>query len=150
MGSDHRFEEYEEIHIRDLSARCIIGFNEEERVHPQDVLIQLIIYADLTTACRTDRVEDTVDYKRIKKAVLALVESSSCYLLEHLTEQVAQCCLTDPRICKVVAEVSKPGALRYARDVAIRVTRSNPAHRPGQRAADQSDDPPLPAPRQPG
>ena len=121
---------YEQIHIRDLATRCIIGFNEEERTHPQDVLIQLVIHADLSTACRTDRVQDTVDYKRIKKAVLALVESSSCLLLEHLTEQVAQCCLTDPRIYKVEAEVSKPGALRYAKDVAIRVTRYNPDHEP--------------------
>jgi len=115
------------IHIRDLSLRCIVGVYPEEREAEQDVVINITLYADLAAACRSDRLEDTVDYKTIKKKVIAEVESSQCQLLEHLTERVAAICLTAPKVQRVKVAIDKPGALRFARTVAVEIERENTA-----------------------
>ena len=61
------------IHIRDLALRCIVGVYPEERREKQDVTVNITLHADLRRACKSDRLDDTVDYKRIKKGVVALV-----------------------------------------------------------------------------
>ena len=113
----------DKIHIRDLHLRCIIGTFEEERRAKQDVVINITLYADLKPAGRSDRLEDTVDYKALKKRVIALVEDSSCRLLEHLAERIAEVCLSEAHIRRVSVTADKPGALRFARSVAVEIVR---------------------------
>ncbi len=110
--------------ISDLAARCIIGVNEEERREKQDVLINISLYADLTAACKSDRFEDTVDYRSLKKRILSMVENSHHYLIEALAESVARICLSDPKVVEVTVRVEKPSALRFARTVGVEITRS--------------------------
>lgn len=112
------------IHIRDLLVRCILGIYDEERREKQDVIINLTLHADLHEACASDRIEDTANYKDIKKAILAMVQNSQYYLVERLAEHVAQLALDAPRIARVDVTVEKPGALRFARSVAIEITRT--------------------------
>ena len=111
------------IYIRDLLVRCIIGINPDERKNKQDVLINLTLHADLRKACMSDRIEDTVDYKKIKKQVVASVEVSSYYLVERMAESIAEICLSDIRVNRVDVLVEKPGALRFARSVGVEITR---------------------------
>lgn len=114
----------ERIHIRDLLLRCIVGIYPEERREPQDVVINITLHADLRAACRSDRIEDTVDYKAVKKTVMAEVEGSRYYLLERLAERVAEIALEQPGVESVDVTVDKPGALRFARSVAVSLTRT--------------------------
>lgn len=111
------------IRIQDLLTRCIVGIYPEERREKQDVIINITLFADLSRAGRTDRIEDTVDYKSVKKAVLAHVEQSTCFLLEKLAEDIAAICLAAPNVLRVTVSVDKPGALRFARSVAVEITR---------------------------
>ncbi len=111
------------IHIRDLQLRCIVGLYEEERRAKQDVVIAITLYADYRRACSTDCIEDTVDYKAIKKRVVELVETSRFYLIERLAQAVADACFESPRVQRVEVTVDKPGALRYARSVAVEIAR---------------------------
>jgi len=117
-------ELHDKIHIRDLHARCIVGIYPDEREKPQEVLINLTLHVDLRRAGITDAIEDTVDYKEIKNQVLGLVEASSFYLVERLAEKIADCCLKAPGIKGVTVCVDKPGALRFARSVAVEITRT--------------------------
>jgi len=119
-------ENCDKIHIRDLHLRCIVGIYQEERREKQDIVINITLYVDLRAAGRSDRMEDTVDYKQIKKRIIALVEGSSCFLLERLAERIAGICLQDPRVRRAVVTVDKPGALRFARSVAVEITRDRP------------------------
>lgn len=112
------------IHIRDLRLRCIIGVFPEERREKQDIIINLTMEADLRRAGRTDRLADTVDYKAIKKEILRLVEGSGYLLIEALAEAIAAICLRDRRVRKVTVSVDKPGALRFARSVAVEIVRT--------------------------
>jgi len=109
--------------ISDLSVRCIIGVNDDERREKQDVLINLAISADLSKAGRSDRFEDTVDYRAIKKEILQMVESSNYHLVEALAEAIADLCLKYPGVLDVQVRVEKPTALRFARNVGVEITR---------------------------
>jgi len=114
----------DKIHIRDLHARCLIGINPDEREKEQDVVINLTLFADLRTACKSDRIEDTVNYRAIKKEVLAMTEASSYYLVERLADEIAGICLRSELVQRVRVTVEKPGALRFAKTVAVEIERT--------------------------
>jgi FolB domain-containing protein len=111
------------IHIRDLALRCILGVYPHERREKQEVLINITMYADLSDACATDRIDSTVDYRTVKKQVIEMVESSSFQLVERLSGEIASVCLRDERVRRVRVVVDKPGALRFARSAAIEIVR---------------------------
>jgi FolB domain-containing protein len=113
----------DKIIIKDLSTRCIIGVNEDERREKQDILIQIILWADLGRAARSDRFEDTVDYRAVKKKVLAMVEDSACFLVEALAERIAGICLESAGVEIAQVTVEKPSALRFARSVGVEIVR---------------------------
>jgi D-erythro-7,8-dihydroneopterin triphosphate epimerase len=119
MNMPHR----DQIHIRNLRLRCIIGIFPEERSIRQDIILNITLFADLRTAGRSDALEDTVDYKALKREVMAMVESSQFFLIERLAEAVAQICLQYRRVDAVRVTVDKPGALRYADSVAVEIFR---------------------------
>ncbi|QBG46501.1 dihydroneopterin aldolase [Verrucomicrobia bacterium S94] len=113
----------DKIFIRDLALRCIIGIYPEERREKQDVVINVEMHADLRSAGRSDNIEETVDYKAIKKAILALVEGSSFQLIESLAEHVAEIALANKMVKRVIVTIDKPGALRFARASAVEISR---------------------------
>lgn len=115
---------WDQIHIRELKFRCLIGTLPEERMEKQDVIVNVTLWADLRAACRSDRIEDTVDYKAVKKEILAMGEQSRFHLIETLAQQIADLCLANERIRQVRVCVEKPAALRFARTVAVEIVRT--------------------------
>ena len=115
--------------VRDLAARAIIGDNPGERRARQDVLLQLRLGYDGGKAAKSDKLADALDYRALKKRVIDLVEASRFHLLEALAEAVADSCLEDARVKEVTVTVDKPGALRFARSVAIEITRKRAGRR---------------------
>jgi len=109
--------------VSDLVCRCVIGVEEWERREPQDVLVSLTLAADLTPAGKSDQIEDALDYRALKKRVLIEAEASHFHLIEALAERVAEICLEDERVEEVQVRVEKPGALRFARTVAVEIDR---------------------------
>jgi len=116
------------IHIADLLVRCIVGTNPGERAKPQDVVINVTLHADLRAACRSDRIEDTVDYRSLKQRIVETVEASHFFLVEALAEAVSDICLSDPRVRKACVRVEKPTALRFARTVGVEIERERSDH----------------------
>ena len=113
----------DKIIIKDLTIRCIIGVNADERREKQDVLINIILWADLGRAGKSDRFEDAVDYRAVKKKVLAAVEDSTYFLVEALAERIAAVCLDSAGVEAVQVTVEKPSALRFARSVGVEIRR---------------------------
>lgn len=114
----------DKILIEDLLLRAIIGINEDEREKMQDVLINLILYADTSAAGSLDSIEYAVNYRTITKKVIALVEDSGFCLVEKLAAEIAAVCLEDELVEKVKVRVEKPGALRFTRSVGVEIVRS--------------------------
>lgn len=111
------------IHIRDLRAYCVVGIFPHERETKQEVNINITLYTDLSRAAQTDNINDTIDYKKLKKRVLELVEPSGYQLIETMAADIASICLDDPRVERCTVSVDKPGALSYARSVAVEIDR---------------------------
>ena len=109
--------------IQELHCRCIIGLRPQERREKQDVTINVALFADLAEAGRTDRIDDTVDYRAIKLRILEMVEASQFSLLEALAQAVADICLSEPRLLKVRVQIEKPAALRFARSAGVQIVR---------------------------
>jgi dihydroneopterin aldolase/D-erythro-7,8-dihydroneopterin triphosphate epimerase len=118
----------DKIYIRDLALRCIIGVNHDERTEKQDVIINVILFTDTRKAGQTDVLEDSVDYKMVKKTILSLVEKSTFLLIEKLAEEIAKVCLDDSKVQQVNVTVDKPGALRYTRSVAVEIVRTRESY----------------------
>ncbi len=110
--------------IRDLMARCRVGVTESERRKPQDILVTVTIWADLRKACRSDRLSDSVDYKRMKLDILGELERKPFRLIERVAQRVADIALRDARVQRVAVVVQKPGALRHARCSEVEVERA--------------------------
>jgi FolB domain-containing protein len=117
-------EPMDRIVVSDLVCRCVLGVEDWERRERQEVLVSLVLGVDLAAAGRSDRIEDALDYARLKKQVLAEVEASSFHLIEALAERIAAICLEDERVQEAQVRVEKPGALRFARTVAVEINRS--------------------------
>jgi dihydroneopterin aldolase/D-erythro-7,8-dihydroneopterin triphosphate epimerase len=114
----------DKIFIRDLALRCIIGIYPEERREKQDVVINVEMHTDLRKAGLSDDLNDTVNYKSIKKAILQLVEESHFQLIESLAEKIAAIALSDEKVQQAVVTIDKPGALRFAKSSAVEITRN--------------------------
>ena len=85
----------DEIRIKGLFLRTIIGINDDEREHKQDVRISLSLSVDTRPAGRSDKIEDAVNYRTIAKDVIDLVENSKFFLVERMAEQIARECSRD-------------------------------------------------------
>ena len=101
-----------------------MGIYPEERTHRQDVIINVELWCDLRKAGASDAIDDTVNYKFVKKKIVALVEASDYQLIERMADAIAGLCLEDPMVAQVQVTVDKPGALRFARSVAVEIIRT--------------------------
>ena len=123
----------DQIQIKDLLLRTIIGINDEERRNRQDVLINIVLYADTRAAGASDDINDAVNYRTITKRVISLVEDSQFYLVERMATEIASICLADDRVQRATVRVEKPGALRFARSVGVEIDRTQAGLKPANR-----------------
>ncbi len=113
----------DKIIIRDLKISTIIGTFDWERKEKQDLILNIEISCDLRKAGKSDKLEDTVDYKTMKKRIIDLVEKSEFFLIEKTAGSVAELCLATRGVKSVKVTVDKPSALRYSRSVAVEIER---------------------------
>jgi FolB domain-containing protein len=110
--------------IRDLVARGIIGLNDWERETPQEILINLVLYADLQDVGEKDDITTSVNYRTVSKKALEHAESAGRLTVEALADDLARLCLQEPAVQKVLVRVEKPGAVRFAGSVGVEIERS--------------------------
>lgn len=108
------------IRVKDLLIRTYIGFNPDELVNKQDVLINLEIETDIPeSALESDEPEDIFNYKVITKKIIALVQEGRFKLLEVLTKKILDTIMEDKKVKWARVEVDKPHALRFAESVSM-------------------------------
>jgi len=113
----------DKIFLSSLSIECVVGIWEWESRVKQTVIIDLEMAADIRKAASTDRIEDTIDYKKVSKRLLAFVGDSQFHLVETLTERIAELIVTEFGVTWVKVRLNKRGAIRGARDVGIEIER---------------------------
>ena len=108
------------IRVKNLLIRTYIGFNPEELVNKQDVIINMEIETDIPEkAMETDEPIDILDYKTITKKVISHVQEGHFKLLEVLTQSILDLIMEDKKVKRARVEVDKPHALRFAESVSL-------------------------------
>lgn len=113
----------DQIFIKDLLARGVIGISDQERAQPQDILFNITIFTNIFAAGLSDNIEDSINYRTIAKKILAYTSSVGRYTVEAVAEDVAKMILEDPKVRSVRVRVEKPGAVRFAKSVGVEIER---------------------------
>jgi FolB domain-containing protein len=113
----------DKVFIKDLLVRGIIGIRDWERKKPQDILINVTVFADTTQAGDTDDIAHSVDYSDLAKKIQSHAETSERLTVEALASDLAKICLELPPVKKVIVRVEKPGAVRFAKSVGVEIER---------------------------
>ncbi len=84
------------------------GVNPEERVLGQEYLVDLAVEMDLGRAGTSDRLEDTISYAHIYRAVRDVMEGEPRNLLEAAARSIADRLLAEFPVDSVSVRVKKP------------------------------------------
>ena len=101
----------DKITIKDLKLFAYHGVNPEEKESGQNFFIDIDYYADITNACHSDNLDDTVSYAKVVKCVNRAFTQESYDLIEKAAQIVADAILEafEP-IYRVDVTVKKPEA----------------------------------------
>ncbi|WP_299597207.1 dihydroneopterin aldolase [uncultured Microbulbifer sp.] len=111
------------VYIRDLKVDTIIGIYDWEREVRQTVSLDIEMAFDIREAARTDNIEHTLNYKAVAKRLIAFIEGAEFLLVETMAEQAADIVRKEFNVSWLRLRLSKPGAVRGARDVGVIIER---------------------------
>ena len=114
----------DKIYLTGLTVECIVGVWEWERQVKQTVVLDIEMALDIRKAAASDRLDDTIDYKKVSKRLLAFVGESQFQLVETLTERIAEIIVKEFHVPWVKVKLNKQGALRGSKDVGIIIERT--------------------------
>jgi FolB domain-containing protein len=115
----------DKVFIKDLLIRGVIGISEKERSQLQDIMVNVIIYTDITIGGTTDDIENCVNYRTVAKSIIAHIDKTHRYTVEALATDISVICLENPAVSKVRVRVEKPGAVRFSKSVGVEILRKN-------------------------
>ena len=115
----------DKVFIENLEIETVIGIFGWEREVKQIVRISLEMSFDISKAGKSDKIDDALDYKKIGKSIVYLVENSSFFLVEKMAEEIASLVLKNKQIEEIKLRVEKPGALRGSKSVGVEILRTS-------------------------
>ena len=111
------------VFIEGLEVDTVIGVYDWERKIRQPLWFDIEMAFDNRVPAGSDAIEDTLDYKAVSKRVVSYVQSTDFGLVETLAECVAELILSEFPVGRVNLKLSKPGAVRGARAVGVKIVR---------------------------
>src|SRR5512135_1983962 len=120
----------DQVIIKELLCRGVIGITDQERAQPQDILVNVVLFTDTQRAAQTDSIDDCVNYRTVSKKILAFIDQARRHTVEALANDLVAICLAEPGVQKVRIRVEKPGAVRFSKSVGVEIER--PLPNPGQ------------------
>lgn len=111
------------VFIEGLEIDALIGIYDWERRVRQPLVFDIEMTFDNRVSAATDSIEDTLNYKAVSQRVVDVVTGSSYGLVETLAEHVARVILDEFAVQRVALKLGKPGAVRGARTVGVRIVR---------------------------
>ncbi|KGQ18326.1 Dihydroneopterin aldolase [Lysobacter dokdonensis DS-58] len=112
------------VFIEGLQIDTLIGIYDWERRIRQPLVFDVEMEFDNRKPAATDAIADTLDYKAVSKRLIAYVSASEFGLVETLAERCAELILAEFPVARLRLKLSKPGAVRGARAVGVRIERS--------------------------
>lgn len=111
MGNhDHSRPSGDRIVLTGLRVFGRHGVFEHEKRDGQEFVVDLVVWADLAKAGRSDALADTVDYGGLAEHAVRIVGGEPCDLIEAVASRLADELLRDARLAAVEVTVHKPSA----------------------------------------
>lgn len=127
------------VRIHNLRLVTIIGVNTIERLHKQNVILDLTLYKTNNTRFGVEpgMFDKTYDFRKVVQTVTDHVEDSSYKTVEAFVTSVAEV-ICSLGVSKVTVRAEKPSALTFADAAGVEVTRTkqyfDSLKKPGQQA----------------
>ena len=101
------------------------GARASERERAQEFKVDIEVDCDLEKPGRTDRLEDTIDYTKLRAIAREVLEGESVSLLETLATRIADRLLTVPQVLAVSVRVAKrPASMLPIEAAAVHINRT--------------------------
>jgi dihydroneopterin aldolase len=111
------------VFIRELKVDTVVGIYDWERRLRQNVVLDLDMAADVARAAKSDKIQDTLDYKSVAKRLIQFVSASEFQLVETLAEKVAELVMQEFGVRWVKVTLHKPGAVSGSKSVGVIIER---------------------------
>lgn len=115
----------DKVFVRNLVVPCKVGVTNEEQLIKQNVIVEIDVFCDLSSAGATDDLSKSISYVEIQEKVNEAVKDGEFKLLESVAETVAALILKNPRTSKVVVSVKKQ---KYAKEPSMGIEISRERH----------------------
>jgi len=113
------------IELSGMSFQGRHGVRDSEREQAQEFRVDVEVEADLAAAGRSDRLEDTVDYTRIRAAAKEVIEGPPRRLIESLAADIARRVLELALVATVTVRVTKrPPSMEPIDGASVEIKRS--------------------------
>lgn len=96
------------IRLKDITVFGFYGVSPQEREVGQKIQMDLDLHADLSGACATDSLHDTINYESVYSTVMEVVGSGKRFcLLETLGEAICEAILSGYPVTRVDIRMKK-------------------------------------------
>ncbi len=110
--------------IEELKVIMNIGVREDERAHPQEIILNIECEVDFSKAIDSDRIHDTINYKDIYKEIISYCSHHSPRLLEKLGgDLIDHLFNVFKEIQNIKIQVFKPIAIPSAKRTGIEISK---------------------------
>ena len=113
------------IQLQGMSFQGRHGARPTERERSQEFKVDIEVDCDLKQPGRTDQLEDTIDYTKLRAIAKEVIEGDSVSLLETLAARIAERVLEVPQVVAVAVRVAKrPASMQPIEAAAVHINRT--------------------------
>lgn len=111
------------IFLQEVKVATRLGVPAWERLKPQSILLDIELAMPHSASCRSDAIEDTIDYGDIVQRIRQTLAEESFKLVEAVAEHVCQLILREFGSPWVRVRVAKPGILPGVKQLGVVIER---------------------------
>ncbi|MEM6302637.1 MAG: dihydroneopterin aldolase [Pseudomonadota bacterium] len=111
------------VYIKELRVATVIGVYGWERDVRQELLLDLEMAWNTAVPAKADDVSLALDYASVSNRLIEFANEARFQLIESFAEGVAELLQREFSVTWVQVSVAKPGAVRDAKSVGVRIVR---------------------------
>lgn len=112
--------------VKDLRVYGYHGVNKDENEQGQPFIVDLTCYMDMSRPCRSDNINETVNYAEMVVLVSKVIREKTYNIIEYVAQQIAEAVLKEYREIKRIDVLLKKPRAPILADfgyVAVEITR---------------------------
>ncbi len=112
------------IFLSEVKVQTKLGVPAWERMVLQTIILDIEVGYDLSKACKSDAIDDTINYGTVVRRIRDTLNEHSFQLVEALAEHICQLILSEFGALSVKIKVAKPAILPGLKALGVMIERS--------------------------